>query len=344
MLKTILITIAATLFLSIVATSLTAQEQVTLQPHYRTITLTGFTYPRKELTISSEVNGKCEAVYADVGEKIPDNGVFARIDTTFIRLDIEANKVNQERAERQLAQEEKTLARFTSLRRKESAPQAQLDEAELAADLNKLEIRKLQNEARRLAEKLVRHIITAPPGWLLIERFIEPGELIQESKPVARLGDFRQLLVPLAVSYGELQAIEAARRLQVELPDIALTLPATIYRTSPVFDAATRKIKVDLLIDATRHTPDQNIQESLRGGMRAHFSFKSFEANNRFSIPATALINRYEAQWLMKPDGSTTQIILLGTENNGLTAIISGENLEAGQNYLAVPENAAGSQ
>lgn len=332
----------AMLLVLVMTQSLYGRELVELRPHYRTVTLTGFTYPRQELTVSSEVSGRCETVYADVGDVIPDNGVLAEIDTTFIKLDIAANKVNQERARRQLAQEEKTLARFTRLRRQESAPQAQLDEAELAADLNRLEIRKLQNQERRLEEKLVRHTITVPPGWHLIERFIEPGELVQEGKSVARLGDFKQLLVPLAVSYGELLAIENSGNLQVDLPELGLTLPATIYRTSPVFDATTRKIQIELLIDAQRPLPDTNRQEGIRGGMRAQISFTSREESNSFAIPSSALINRYEAQWLLEPDGATTQVILIGMEDDGATAIVSGEKLKAGQQYLADPrqENA----
>jgi len=327
----------AMLLVLVMTHSLHGRELVELHPYYRTVTLTGFTYPRQEVTVSSEVSGRCDAIYADVGDVIPDNGVLAEIDTTFIKLDIVANKVNQERAQRQLAQEEKTLARFTSLRRQESAPQAQLDEAELAADLNRIEITKLQNEARRLEEKLVRHTITAPAGWQLIERFIEQGELVQGGKSVARLGDFKQLLVPLAVSYGELLAIEKSSNLQIELPDLGLVLPATIYRTSPVFEPTTRKIQVELMIDTQAHAPDTNRQGIIRGGMRAQISFTSLEESNSFAIPASALINRYESQWLLKPDGTTVQVILIGMEDDGNIAIVSGEQLKAGQRYLADP-------
>lgn len=338
MLKAQIALIAALLPVLLLLPSLHAQDLdlVELRPYYRTITLTGFTYPRQEVTISSEVSGRCESIYADIGDEIPENGVLAEIDTTFINLDLEANKVKQEKAKRQLAQEEKTLARFTSLRRKESAPQAQLDEAELAADLNRIEIKELQNEAKRLREKLIRHKITAPVGWLVIERFVEQGELVQEGKAVARLGDFRQLLIPLAVSYSELLAIEATSSLHVELPDLGLSIPAVIYRISPVFDARTRKIQVELLIEARRPAPDNN-QDIIRGGMRVHISFKSQEESNSFIIPASALINRYEAQWLMKPDNTMIQVILIGTEDDGKLAIISGETLKAGQRYLADP-------
>lgn len=332
--------ITAILLIAVTDHTLRAREVVELRNYYRTITLTGFTYPRQELTISSEVSGRCEAVYTDIGQMIPEDGVLAEIETTFIKLDIAANRVSQERAQRQLVQEEKNLARYSSLRRQESAPQAQLDEAELAADLNRIELRRLQNEERRLKEKLIRHTITAPPGWLLIERFLELGELVQEGKSVARLGDFRQLLIPLAVSYNELLALETAEALFAELPDLDLKLPTTIYRTSPVFDAATRKIQVDLIIDAIQGSPAFKSENTMRGGMRARISFRSREAGGSFTVPSSALINRYEAQWLQTPEGKTIQVLLIGTENNGETAIVSGENLSAGQQYLANPQSA----
>ena len=184
-----------------------SQELTTLQPYYRSVTLSGFTYPRQEMTVTSEVSGRCEEIFADIGEPVPENGILATFDPTFILLDIKANSIAQEQTERQLAQEEKTLSRYTTLLNQKSTPQAQLDEVNLATDIHRITLKKLVNEEKRLKEQLLRHTLKAPRGWQVIERFAEQGEYIQAGKPIARLGDFQKLIVPLALTYSELQAL-----------------------------------------------------------------------------------------------------------------------------------------
>lgn len=313
---------------------LSTAETVELQPHFRTITLTGFTYPLQEMTITSEVSGRCLTISADVGDTVPEDGTLVEIDTTFIRLDLEANRIAQAQATRQLAQEKKTLARYTKLLSRNSTPQARLDEAALAADLHKLMLQKLQNEATRIHEQLKRHTLYAPAGWQLIERYTEPGEFIQAGKPMARLGDFRRLLVPLALTYNELQSLAAMQDINLFLPDIQKNVAAEIYRTSPVFDATTRKIPVELILQADQ--PDAPL--SLRGGMRVEIQFAGDIESTSFRIPRSALIRRYEANWLMRPDTTRVQVIFLGFSEDNSHAIISGSDLSSGQRFIAQPE------
>lgn len=313
---------------------LLAAEFFELQPYLRTITLTGFTYPRQEITVTSEVSGRCLEIFGDIGDPVPENEELVKIDTTFIQLEIEANRIAQQQTRRQLEQEEKSLMRYTTLLSQKSTPQARLDEVNLAADLNRLTLQKLKNDAARLHEKLARHTLTAPKGWQIIERYTEPGEFIQAGRPVVRLGDFQSLLVPLAMTYSELQAISRQQQLSLYLPDIDKHVTATVYRSSPIFDAATRKIQIDLIIN----TSQLEKPKTLRGGMRVDLQFESPETTRSFVVPKSALISRYEATWLVQPDDLRIQVIYLGTTDNGESAIVSGESLLPGQTYQTSPK------
>ncbi len=306
------------------------QETVSLTPYFRNITLTGFTYPLTEMTVTSEVSGRCLAVFADIGDTLSADGRLAEIDTTFIQLDIAANRIAKEQTARQLAQEEKNLARYTTLLNQSSVPQAQLDDVALAADLHKIELKKLANNEHRLQEQLERHYLTAPAGWQMIERFAEPGEVIRAGEPVARLGDFRRLRIQYAATYDELQTILGQDNPQLYLPDLQLHVSATIHRTSPVFDPESRKIQVELLIRADN-------DQRLRGGMRAELQFASDKKTGTFLVPTEALIGSYEANWLVQPDRSRVQVILQGYSEDRRFAIISGNGLRLGQLFLATP-------
>ncbi len=314
-----------------------AENVFELAPFFRTATLNGLTHPRKEMTITSEVSGRCRDIYADMSEVIPSSGKFAEIDSTFLNLDIESNKIAQEQARRQLDQEKKTLDRYTVLVKQKSTPQATFDEVALKVDLYNLTLKKLQNEALRLQEQRTRHTIMAPAGWQVIERFAEPGEFIQAGQPIAHLGDFQNLLAKFAVTYDELKTLEDIQHLSLLLPDVGRQVEASIYRVSPVFDVKTRKIPMELEISASQ----ENHASPLRGGMRAELVFKSATAAGTYVVPLSALISRYEAHWLVRPDGTKQQVVVLGRTEDGSQAVVSAETLSAGMTFLSEPDQSA---
>lgn len=319
--------------LLLVPNSLMANDTFVLRPYYPTTTLNGMTHPLKEMTSTSEVNGKCKTIYADKGEIIPTSGALAELDTTFIRLEIEANKIARVQAQRKLDQEKKTLARYTVLKDKNSTSEATFDEVALNFDLYTYTLQKLKIEETHLLEQLARHVIMAPPGWRVIERFAEPGEYIQAGTAIARLGDFRSLLIRLAVTYEELQSLKELKTIPLILPEIAQTVDAEIHQTSPVFDAKTRKIPMELIITA----PREGLTVPLRGGMRAELVFKTTSDTNTFLVPLSALISRYEAHWLVQPDGTKLQVLLLGKSENKSQAIVSGDMLFSGMQAMTNP-------
>lgn len=312
----------------------TDNSQISLRPYSKVVNLTGYTQPFKEITVSSEITGRCLSVLADTGDVIEENRLVARIDSTFTKLDLAANSLAREEAERQLIEEERTLARYVTLIEQKSTPQARLDEVRLAADLHRIAQKKLNNEMKRLEEKLSRHTITAPPGWIVIEKFIEAGELVQSGQAIARLGDFNRLLIPLSVTFQELQALSRTTQLKIFLPDIKKYVPGKIYSSSPVFDPKTRKIEVKIEVSSSH--PDL-AGHQLRGGMRAELSIESQTVTQSFLVPTSALIRRYDTHWLKKTDGDLIPVIVLGITEDGNSTIISGKQLDVGQHYRNSP-------
>ncbi len=310
-----------------------AEETVQIRPYQRQVTFTGFTRAKQQITISSEVSGRCLAIYGDRGDTIPDSGKLAAIDTTFIDLDLETNRLTRKKVARQLASERKTLKRYTTLHNRKSVPQATLDEVSLNSELHELSLKDLENEAARLQQRLERYTITAPPGWQVIERLTEPGEYIQAGQPVARLGNFQELLVPLALSFSELQALQQATAISLLLPDLNHRVPARLYRTSPAFDPISKKISVDLLLAARQ----EHLDQQLRGGMRAELQLQLRERTNIFVLPLSALISRYDAHWLVTPQQERVKVIFLGTCEEETLAIVSGENLSTKDRFLTHP-------
>lgn len=322
------------LFIAIPAVS--AEKFIHLRPYQRELSLTGFTRPIRTLTLTSEVSAKCLQVAIDVGDRIGSSGLIAELDQTFVRLELAKNSIAQQKAARQLELEEKTLARYTSLINQQSAAQATYDEASLKANILELTVSELKIEATRLSELLKRHTLSGPPGWEVIERYVEPGEFIQKGTPVVRLGDFSSLLVPFLLTHQEVALLQEKATITLHSPDLGGRVAGRIHTIGPGFDEKSRKIPVELLVDGSVEPGDH----ALRGGMRVILKLAGKPEKDLFIVPSKALVSRNEAHWLVSPEGRRIQVIVLGENGEGDHATITGSSLQAGDAFLAHPEGA----
>lgn len=309
-----------------------AQELVELRPYSRQLFFTGFTRPVKEMVLSGEVSGKYKEILLDVGDTVNSTDI-AKIDDTFIRLDLQQNDIAQKKTLRQLELEEKTLARFTNLMQNNSTAQANFDEAAFNADNLRLNLQNLKAEETRLKELSKRHTLHAPLGWRVMQRYVEPGEYMRQGEPVLKLGDFSRLIVPFLLTYEELDLLQNMKKIKLNLPDLNTTVAAEIYQIAPDFNEQEKKISVELITLENGTTKSQQ----WRGGLRAKLEISGKKESATFLVPFSALISRYEANWLMSESGTQKRVILLGKTDEGNDAIISGDNLSAGEMVVASP-------
>lgn len=286
----------------------TDRTWATAKSAQQTVTLTGFTRARTLLDLSSEMSGRIETVFADVGEPIPKDGKFACLDRTFIKLEIESNRAEMTRTKIDIAYFTKQSLRHRKLVSQNSSAQIQLDDHERSLATAQQQLRISMIKGKELAERKRRYCIEAPAGWLVINRDIEPGEWVKIGDPAAKIGDFFSLLIPYAVSMPEYRALQqTSDRIQIDIPDLQTHAKAQIARVSPAFDAQSRKIMLDLAIDGT--------QANRRGGLRAQLSLDIPDQNNAILLPKAALDERYEQFWLQRSDGKRVKVVYLGMDN-----------------------------
>jgi RND family efflux transporter MFP subunit len=299
------------------------------RPAPQEITLTGFTRARAEMALVSEAAGRCREVTAEVGEAIGAQGVFARLDATFTRLELEANLVEQKRLASRVDYLATEARRARKLVAKKSQAQAKLDAREQELDQARLQLAALKVQEKTLRERLARHTIPAPSGWRIIRRMVEPGQWVAQGQTVARAGDFRTLLVPLALTPAELEALRARREITLRLPRLGRRVEAAIERVSPAFDPATRKINLDLAIAG-------GLPE-MRGGLLAELTLELPDPAGAVLVPAAAVSERYQEHWLTTAGGQRLRVVVLGPGPEEGWLRVSAPGLEPGQE-LAAPE------
>ncbi|EXJ13532.1 efflux RND transporter periplasmic adaptor subunit [Imhoffiella purpurea] len=282
------------------------EEALAARPSSRFIELTAFTRPRARLPLVAEMAGRVEAVLQDIGDPVGEDGLFARLDATFLKLELEENGVEQARLRDQIAYDQREVERNRELARKNNVAAAQLDEARQTLRNDTQALRRLEVQARVLAEKISRTQIRAPSGWRLIERLIEPGQWVGDGERLGEAADFSILLLPFSLTPEQLVALrETGETLSVEIPELGVQVPAAIYRVNPALDEATRKIDVDLRL--------QTAIEPQRGGLRAELRLQLPDPENLL-IPAAAVHRGFEESWVQPLNGEPLVVTILGGE------------------------------
>lgn len=294
----------------------------------RRSSLTGFTRARNAMTLVSEESGRVRRVLADVGDSLSENGLFADLDTTFIELDLAANRADQERLKSDLEYNKKEMDRYEALVASGNAPQSTLDSNVRAHRSALQQLKAKQVEERVLAERLKRCSLVGPPGWKVVTRHIEPGEWITKGEQVAELGRYDVLLVPFALTSEEYRALkEAGDTVTLRLTDLGGTVEAKVARVSPGFDPQTRKINVDLEISGGDF--------EFRGGIRAELDIDLPDPGGAVLVPQSALVKAYEEYFLMTPGGERVRVVLLGMD--GDLSRVTGQDVRPGDVFLLNP-------
>jgi len=300
---------------------------VTALPAVRSVELTGFTRARARLPLVAEGDGRVESVAADIGGVIGADGTFARIDGTFIRLELDETRVRQDQLRSQIAFDEREVERYRSLARQNNAAASQLDTFEQTLRNNRHALSQLEVQQRVLEERLRRTRIQAPPGWRVTARTIEPGQWVATGERLGEVADFATLIVPFALTpeqHAALTALADGGGLRLRLPDLEQSLPASVYRDNPGFDPETRKLAVELELDAP--------VQPARGGLRARLALPMPERSGAVLLPEAAVRRSYEEYWVEPLDGKPIRVLVLGREERaaGTWLRISSPELAAG--------------
>ncbi|NOQ16300.1 MAG: efflux RND transporter periplasmic adaptor subunit [Methyloprofundus sp.] len=298
---------------------------VSVQPAFQTITLSGFTRARRSMPIASEISGKITHIYADIGDEIPKNGIFACLDNTFIKLDIAATENSIAQHGVDLKYLTKQVQRHKKLVKTRSAAISLLDDLIRQKELAYRAIQSAKIEKQKLKETKRRHCIKAPKGWVVTERSIEQGQWIDIGTPIAQANNYKQLLIPLTLTAMELDALQQKpKQFTIYLPEYKREVSATIERISPAFDEHSHKIRVDILVQ------DTSIQQ--RSGIRAELALDIPDQMNTFLIPKKALDERFEEVWLTRKNGKKIRVMLQGYLNDDI-AKISASNIQIGDQF-----------
>jgi membrane fusion protein (multidrug efflux system) len=252
-----------------------------------------------QVTVHAESVGRVTALTLEEGQTVEAGQVLARI-----RRD--AQSLGVERAETNLADAERELARVEKLFAQGVASQAELDTAK-----TRVETATLDKKDRR--RDLSNTVISAPFSGVLTRRFVDEGAFVSNGAQVFEITDFSSLVARVYVPERELDRIAVGQPAEI-VGKAARNRQGLgqVLRIAPVVDATTGTVKVTI-----------GLPPELAGGpkgflpgMYAEVTLTTERRENVPLVPKPALVHDDEQTFVFVADGDRAKRVLIET---GLT-------------------------
>ncbi len=251
-------------------------------PQQRALTYSGEIKPRVESTLGFRISGKIVERLADVGDRVEEGAVLARLDATDLKLALASANATVVSARTRLEVARLALERAKSLVPKGYIAKSVLDARQLEYDAAKSALEAAESEARQAANAASYAELKAPAAGIITAVSAEPGSVVAAGSPVFTLAEAGEIEVEIDVPEHEVSRLALGQRGRVSLwADPGISGEATIREIAGSADPQSRTYRVRAAIASPPQT--------MRLGMTATLSLMQPVQRGGIEIPLTAL-------------------------------------------------------
>lgn len=270
-----------------------------------------------QVTVHAESIGRITSLSLEEGDEVEAGQVLARIRR-------EAQSLGVERAETNLADAERELARIESLFKQGVASQAELDQVRLRVETATLDKRDRRRD-------LSNTTMIAPFAGVLTRRFVDEGAFVTNGAQVFEITDFSTLVARVYVPERELDRIAVGQPAEI-VGKAAKNRQGTgeVRRIAPVVDATTGTVKVTIGLP----TQLAGGPSGFLPGMYAEVTLTTERHENVPLVPKPALVHDEEQTFVFVADGDRAKRVLIetGLTDDDFVEILGG--LEVGARII----------
>ncbi len=297
----------------------------------RVVRVIGPLGPIRQAQLSSQVNGRVEAVAAQPGDRVTEGEVLAQIDVETLSLELQQARSNADATRAQLDLAEVQLERAQQLIDRGVAPTSSLNEVQSNVAQLRARLSALEDQVSGAELRLRNATVRAPYDGVISARSAEPGQYVGVGAPLLTVVDLTkvEMRASAAVASGALLRRDQAVIVRIDgIPD--REFEGIVTRINPVAEEGTRTIPVYVQID--------NTDGVLLGGMFGVGQIVVEDAPQSLAVPATALREDAAGYHLLQiEDGRLVrrQVETGGDWAGGLVRILSG--IAPGQTVVTAP-------
>jgi RND family efflux transporter MFP subunit len=281
----------------------------------------------EESPIYARTNGYLVAWYRDIGSRIKQGELLAKIDTPEVDQELLQARATRQQVEAQLQLAQSSNDRWKNLRQTDSVSQQEADQQSSMYEQSKANLAAAEANVRRLQQMESFKNVYAPFSGVLTKRNVDPGALInagaggRELFDIAKVDPLRVFVnVPQAYSGDIKTGMKAWVTLQ-EFP--GQKFEGFVVRTAEAIDMPTRT----LLTEVDVPNRDAHLLPGSFG--QVHFSMDS--ATKKVTVPINAMLFRTEgAQVAVVGANGEVQLrhVSIGRDYGATLEILGGLSLD----------------
>jgi HlyD family secretion protein len=283
----------------------------------------GLVEPVRVVEVKSKASGEVLEVAVESGERVEQGALLATIDPRDVQNALDQAEAEAESARVQAATAAAERARLERLRAAGLVPEQEYEQAVEAAAAARATLLRAETNLRLAAERRGDVTLRAPIAGTVLERTVEPGQLVASAtanvsggSTLFRIADLSRVQVRAKVDevdIGRLHPGQEARVTVEAYPDRGFRGEVGKIEPQAVVEQNVTLFPVIVLLD--------NREGLLRPGMNAEVSIAVASRDQAVAVPSAAVVSRRDAR---------TAAEVLGLDEGVLLAALRGDG-EAGR-------------
>ena len=269
--------------------------------------------PRAEVMVSSELGGAVEEVRFDKGDRVERGALLARVGSDLLRAALAEAEAELEGARLDYVQAKQLVER-------EASPRQDF----LGAEVN---VKRFEARVEAARLRLTRSEITAPVSGVIVQRDIEPGEVLGPGSPVAVLHDTAVLRATIGIPETDISFFAVGSPAAVSLdayPD--RSFDGRITYIAPTATRPRRSFEAEVEVE--------NADGTLRSGLIVRTGLQRRVFEDAVVVARDALVERDGIlhAFVLEDGTAGLRSITLGPDEDDRVVITAG--LEVGETLI----------
>jgi RND family efflux transporter MFP subunit len=322
--------LAACLLLNLSISQAIETVAVVHQKALRYFYLNGIVEAINQTTVSAQTSGKIKEILFDVDDFVDKGSIILFLKDTQQQANVKKAQAAKQEAIALNLKARQEYKRIKTIYDQKLVSKSALDEARAQLHATNARSDAAQAGLTQAQEQLSYTQVVAPYSGIVIQRHVQPGELVQPGMPLVTGISLEHLRVNVDVPQSLINKLRQFAKADIILPETDKTVSAQKITIFPFADQLTNTFKVRLdLPPGIKHLfPGMYVKVSLVTGER-----------NKLMVPAKAVVYRSEVTgvYVVTKDGQISFRQIRSGGENGKHTIIILAGLEEGEQVALDP-------
>jgi RND family efflux transporter MFP subunit len=289
--------------------------------------IAGSLEPIASVQLGFSVPGRMEALLVKRGEPVKAGQALARLDSRIASAQLAQAKAALSGAEAQLAAGEAGLKRLKALHEGGGVSDQQLQDVEAGVAAGRAGVEQAEAAVRLASANYSYHTLTAPIDGVITMGPDNAGTVIGAGMPLFVIEDLSALQLKGSASESSVWLTPGLTG--TVSVGFGVEAPATVVRVLPSLDMATRRLPVELRVDAP--------PEGMRAHAFARAQVTAGEDQLVWSVPEEAVVARPDFCVWRATEGQAERVPVTVVKREGGRALLLGALKEGDQVVLDPP-------